>query len=99
MVTAERGNNGGLVCQGDAVLVSGRVETLEDSGSTVKDSSALTADLDTDVNLIEVNEVGRDASDMGRRVGVEVGITQERAELVGLNLTMKEMSDPESTRL
>lgn len=89
LVTAEGSNDGGLVGQGDAVLGGGRVETLEDGGSTVEDSSTLATNLDTGVNLLEVSEVGGDATDVGGRVRVEVGLAQEATELVSLNLAQR----------
>ena len=90
LVTAEGSNDGGLVGQGDAVLGGGRVETLEDGGSTVEDSSTLATNLDTGVDFLEVSEVSGDATDVGGGVRVEVGLAQEATELVSLNLRLTE---------
>lgn len=59
---------------------------MQHSSGTVEDRCALTADLDTDLDLIEVNELGGDSPNVRGRSRVKVSIAEECSELVCLDL-------------
>ena len=59
---------------------------MQESDGRVEDNCALTASLDSHVNLAVVDEVSAHVVDVGRGVLVEVDRTEQATELVSLNL-------------
>ena len=86
LITVQGSNDDGTVGELLAVLVVGGEETLKQSGSGIKHGGSLAARLHSDVNLLEVNELGGDLRDLGVAAAGEVGIAEERSQLVGLML-------------
>ena len=64
MVATQRRDNSRFVGQGHPVLLIGREQTLEKSGGGIEHRRALTANLDADMDLLEVNKVGLDTADV-----------------------------------
>ena len=89
LVAVERRNNGGLVSQSDPVRGVRREQALEEGGRRVEDGCAFTADLDANVDLLEVDEVAVDAPDVRGRTGVQVEVAEVRSKLVRLGLDAK----------
>lgn len=87
MVTAEGGDNRGLVGEDDLVLGAGREETLKQSDGGVEYDSALSASLDADLDLAVVDEIGADALDVRGGLAVEVGRADEGAQAMGFDLS------------
>jgi hypothetical protein len=86
LVTAKRGSDESSVRKSDAVLGSGWVQALQEGDGRVEDNFALAASVGTDVDLISIGKFGLDTTDVGRAVRVQVDRTEERAELMRLNL-------------
>jgi len=89
LVTAQRSNDDGTVRELLAVLGVGWEESLKQSGSRIENGGTLTARLHSDVNLLEVNELGGDLGDLGVAAASEVGVTKEISQLVGLMLNYR----------
>ena len=64
----------------------GREEALKESSGGVKDCRTLAADLHADSDLLQVDEVGVDTSDVRRRGRVEVEVAEVLPKLVRLDL-------------
>jgi hypothetical protein len=86
LVPAEGSNNSGLVGEEDLVVGVGREEALEEGDSRVENDGALSSGLDADLDLVVVDDVAADTLDVGRRLAVEVGGTEEATELEGVGL-------------
>ena len=86
LVTAQGSGDNGTVCELLVVLKGGREETLKQSSSGIENGSTLTTGLHSDVNLLEVSELGVDMGDLGVATASEVGIAEEGSQLVGLFL-------------
>ena len=91
LVSAEGCDDCRLVRKRDAVSGVRREEALEEGGRRVKDGCTLAADLDADGDLLKVDEIRVDASDMGGRGWVKVEVAKVLAELVRLNLPRDEI--------
>jgi len=86
LITVQGSDDDGTVSELLAVLVVGGEETLKQSGSGIENCGSLAARLHSDVNLLEVNELGGDLGDLGVTTAGEVGIAEERPQFVGLVL-------------
>ena len=86
LVPIQRGHDRGLIGERDPVVGVRGEEALEERSGGVEDGGALTADLDADRDLGEVNEIGVNTTDMGGRRWVEVELTKVLAKLVCLDL-------------
>jgi len=86
LITIQGSDDDGTVSELLAVLVVGGEETLKQSGSGIENGGSLTARLHSDVDLLEVNELSGDLWDLGVTAAGEVGIAEERSQLVGLIL-------------
>jgi len=86
LVPVQGCDNGGTVSELLAVLGVGREETLKQSGGGIEDGGTLATRLHSDVNLLEVNELGGDLGDLGVTATGEVGIAEESSQFVGLML-------------
>lgn len=86
LITVQGSDDDGAVSELLAILVVGGEETLKQSGGGIKNGGSLAARLHSDVNLLEVNELGGDLGDLGVTTAGEVGIAEERSQFVGLVL-------------
>lgn len=59
---------------------------MKDRSGGIEHRRAFAADFDADMDFLQVNEIGGDASNTRRGRGIEVGPAQEAAKLVGLDL-------------
>lgn len=59
---------------------------MKQGSGGIEDGGPFASYLDADVNLLEVYELRLDLRDVTRRRGVEISLTDERTELVGLDL-------------
>lgn len=82
MVATKRSDDLRLIREELPVLGSRREQTLEERRSRVEDRRTLCANLDADVHLSKVNEIGPDSPDVRRAVRVEIMVTQIHAQLV-----------------
>lgn len=69
-----------------AVLGVGGEKALKQSSSRIEHSGTLATGLHSDMNLLEVNELGGDLWNLGITATGEVGVTEESSQLVGLRL-------------
>jgi hypothetical protein len=86
LITSEGSDNSGLVGKDDLVVRGRREETLQNGDGGIEHDGALNASLDSDFDLGVVDKVSTDSIDVRGRLAVEVGLTDQAAKAVGLNL-------------
>ena len=91
LVTTQGRDDDGSIGKLLTVLGGGREETLKQGSGRIKDSGTLATGLHTDMNLLEVHEVGGDLGDLGVTAPSEVGVTKESSQ--GVRLVLKKTSD------
>lgn len=89
MVSVERGNDCGLIRKGHLVIGIRREKSLQESSSRVENGGTLAADLHTNMDLLEVDEVRLDTTNPRGRIIVEVDVPQRTSKLMGLHLEQK----------